>query len=56
MPCSTPSTALERVVALEPGSAAVDAAAPSSLEREMGRVAEVLAEAIREGGGAAAAD
>ena len=50
MRCSTRSTvssiarALELAAALEPGSAAVEAAAPYSLEREMGRVAEVLAE------------
>lgn len=53
---SSIARALERAAALEPGSAAVDAAAPYSLEREMGRVAEVLAEAIRRHGRAAPAD
>jgi hypothetical protein len=47
--------ALEVAAALEPGSAAVEAAAPYSLEREMGRVAKVLAEAIRQRGDAVAA-
>ena len=52
---SSIARALERAVELEPGSAAVEAAAPYSLEREMSRVADVLAEAIRRHGRAAAA-
>jgi glycosyltransferase involved in cell wall biosynthesis len=51
---SSIARALELAAALEPGSAAVEAAAPYSLEREMGRVAEVLAEVIRRRGRAAA--
>jgi glycosyltransferase involved in cell wall biosynthesis len=44
---SSITLALGRAAALEPGSAAVDAAAPYSLELEMGRLADVLAEAVR---------
>jgi glycosyltransferase involved in cell wall biosynthesis len=52
---SSITRALERAAALEPGAVAVAVAAPYSLEREMSRLAEVLAEAIRQRGPATAA-
>jgi teichuronic acid biosynthesis glycosyltransferase TuaC len=56
-PLDVPSitAALVGAAALEPGSLAVDTAAPFSLEREMQRLAEVLAAAIAHGPRAIAA-
>jgi glycosyltransferase involved in cell wall biosynthesis len=53
---SSIASAIERSARLEPGSVAVESAAPYSLEHEMGRLAAVLADVVRRADGPPAAD
>jgi glycosyltransferase involved in cell wall biosynthesis len=53
---SSIASAIERSALLEPGSTAVDSAAPYSLEREMRRLASVLADVVLHPRGAPAVD
>jgi hypothetical protein len=49
---SSIASAIERSARLEPGSAAVESAAPYAREHEMRRLAALLAEVVRRTGGA----